>query len=207
MKKTILGTLTKILVFVFATSITSVTYAQQKELQQIVGNIICLQVDAEGNLRTLTEFTECSGTMILVGDEKSYLLQGSDEDVMKFLAEHKGQKRTVDGIIEGHERGWILASASAVSAPDDMEAKVSVEGTIVCLLPNYAEGSVMPFVAAGDCSEKESHLHVVHTKDGQVYALHGSEEAVANLQREDKSEVSLEGKVQGGQGAWILYVK
>ena len=36
-------------------------------------------------------------------------------------------------------------------------------------------------VATAPCGEKDQHLHVVHTNDGQVYALHGTEEAIKNL--------------------------
>lgn len=72
---------------------------------------------------------------------------------------------------------------------------------------NYEDGSVQPVVATSSCGEKDQHLHVVHTNDGQVYALHGTEEAIKNLENSTEREnVKLQGQVQGEQGAWILYV-
>ena len=35
-----------------------------------------------------------------------------------------------------------------------------------------------PVVATSPCGEKDQHLHVVHTNDGQVYALHGTEDSI-----------------------------
>ena len=91
---------------------------------------------------------------------------------------------------------------------DDKGATQTVGGTIVCLLPNYEDGSVQPVVATSPCGEHGQHLHVVHTSDGQVYALHGTEESIKNLEAtSDRKNVSLEGKILGEQGAWVLYVK
>ena len=90
---------------------------------------------------------------------------------------------------------------------DDKGATQSVEGTLVCLLPNYEDGTVQPIVATAPCGEKDQHLHVVHTNDGQVYALHGTEEAIQNLENStERDNVKLQGQVQGEQGAWVLYV-
>lgn len=178
------------------------SYAE--ETMDAEGSVICVEVDEEGNMQSKTEFTECSGTMIMITDDKSYALQGTKEDVSAFMAE-PAKRRTVNGVLKGHERGWVLASASAMSDTSPGE-DVEVTGTVVCLLPNYADGNVQPFVAAGDCSEKEPHSHVVKTKDGQVYAIHGSEDSIAAVQKGEKGNVSLKGKVQGSQGAWVLFV-
>lgn len=171
----------------------------------VEGSVICIEVDEEGNMQSKTEFTECSGTMIMVTDDKSYALEGTKEDVSAFMGGEKGKTRTVNGVLKGNERGWVLASAAAVNDTTPGE-DVEVTGTIVCLLPNYADGNVQPFVAAGDCSEKELHSHVIKTKDGQVYALHGSEDTIVAIQKGEKKNVSLKGKVQGSQGAWVLFV-
>jgi len=47
---------------------------------------------------------------------------------------------------------------------------------------------------------------VIKTKGGQVYALHGSEDAIVAIQKGDKKSASLKGQVQGSQGAWVLFV-
>ncbi len=165
------------------------------------GTVICVQVDESGDVQTMSEFTECTGTIVMVGSDKAAAIAAKKDD-MKGM---KGGKQTVNGEISGHTRGWILGTASALDESGAKEASVS--GTIVCLLPNYEEGSVAPVVATGPCGEKDQHLHVVTTSGGQVYALHGSEEAISKLESStDRNNVELQGKVQGDQGAWVLYV-
>lgn len=165
------------------------------------GTLICVQVDEEGNVQTMSEFTECTGTVVMVGSDKAAAVAAKKDD-MKGM---KGGKQTVNGQIAGHTRGWILGTASALDESGAKEASVS--GTLVCLLPNYEDGSVQPVVATSPCGEKDQHLHVVTTSGGQVYALHGSEEAISKLESAtDRNNVELQGKIQGDQGAWVLYV-
>ena len=162
--------------------------------------VTCVQVDQGGTLTNLTEFEGCTGTMVIVTADKSAAIIAPKAQ----SAVMKGGKQTVAGELAGHTRGYILASASAL---DDKGATETVEGTIVCLLPNYEDGSVQPVVATSPCGEHGQHLHVVKTKSGQVYALHGTEEAIKNLEAtSDRKNVSLEGKILGEQGAWVLYV-
>ena len=165
------------------------------------GTLICVQVTESGDVETMSEFTECSGTVVMVGSDKAAVVAAKKDD-MKGM---KGGKQTVNGEIAGHTRGWILGTASALNESGAKEASVS--GALVCLLPNYEDGSVQPVVATSPCGEKDQHLHVVTTSGGQVYALHGSEEAISKLEAtSDRNNVELQGKIQGDQGAWVLYV-
>jgi hypothetical protein len=85
---------------------------------------------------------------------------------------------------------------------------ITVKGTIVCLLPNYQSANFKQVVATGPCNEMEQHLHVVQTSDGQVYAIHGSEDSIKKLEAmQSRSDVELKGKIQGEQGAWVLIVE
>lgn len=167
------------------------------------GTVVCVQVDEEGNVQTLTEFTECTGTVVMVGSEKAAAVVAKKEERKPWFGV-KGAK-SVSGELSGHTRGYILASSAALGDSGVKEASVS--GTIICLLPNYEEGSVAPVVATGPCGAEDPHLHVVSTGGGQVYALHGSEEAIGRIEAmKEKKNVELQGKIQGDQGAWVLYV-
>lgn len=171
------------------------------DMAAMEGTLICVQVDEEGNVQTMTEFTECTGTVVMVGSDKAAAVAAKKDD-MKSM---KGGKQSVEGVVAGHTRGWILGTQSALDESGAKEASVS--GTIVCLLPNYEDGSVAPVVATAACGEKDQHLHVVTTSGGQVYALHGSEDAIKKLEEStDRNNVELQGKIQGDQGAWVLYV-
>ncbi|MEQ9619944.1 MAG: hypothetical protein RIG61_12330 [Deltaproteobacteria bacterium] len=168
----------------------------------VEGTIVCVEVDEEGSMQTMTEFEECKGTMLQMGaDGKMYALAGKGEEVKSMKG--AGEKQTVSGELAGNTRGWILASANALK--DDQTATVT--GTIVCLLPDYQAGTVKQVVATGPCTELEPHAHVVRTKSGQVYALSGSEDAIKKLEEmSDRNDVELQGKIQGDQGAWVLFV-
>jgi RecJ-like exonuclease len=171
-----------------------------KDAEVMEATVTCIQVDQGGTLTNLTEFDECTGTMVVVTADKSAAVV-APKSKSKAM---KGGKQTVEGELAGHTRGYILASASAL---DDKGASQTVEGTIVCLLPNYEDGTVQPVVATSPCGEHGQHLHVVKTKSGQVYALHGTEDAIKQLEAtSDRKNVSLEGKILGEQGAWVLYV-
>jgi|GEM_PF-833266 len=171
-----------------------------EDAQAMEGTITCVQADQGGQLQSLTTFEECTGTLVVVTADKSAAVVAPKAQSKAM----KGGKQTVAGELAGHTRGYILASSSAL---DDKGATQSVEGTLVCLLPNYEDGTVQPVVATAPCGEKDQHLHVVHTNDGQVYALHGTEEAIQNLENStERDNVKLQGQVQGEQGAWVLYV-
>jgi len=171
-----------------------------KDVEVMEATVTCIQVDQGGTLTSLTEFEECTGTMVVVTTDKSAAVVAPKAKSKAM----KGGKQTVAGELAGHTRGYILASASAL---DDKGASQTVEGTIVCLLPNYEDGTVQPIVATSPCGEHGQHLHVVKTKSGQVYALHGTEDAIKQLEAtSDRKNVSLEGKILGEQGAWVLYV-
>jgi len=162
--------------------------------------VTCIQVDQGGTLTNLTEFDECTGTMVVVTADKSAAVIAPKAQSKAM----KGGKQTVEGVLTGHTRGYILAASSAL---DDKGATETVEGTLVCLLPNYEDGTVQPVVATSPCGEHGQHLHVVQTASGQVYALHGSEEAIKSLEAtSDRNNVKLQGQIQGEQGAWVLYV-
>lgn len=173
------------------------------DMAAMEGTLICVQVNESGDVQTMSEFTECSGTVVMVGSDKAAAVAAKKDDHKSFFG-IKGPQ-TVEGQLEGHTRGYILASASAIG--DEGAKEASISGTIVCLLPNYEDGSVAPVVATGPCGEKDQHLHVVTTSGGQVYALHGSEDAIRKLEESsDRNNVELQGKIQGDQGAWVLYV-
>ncbi len=203
----VLGIISLSLILAFVIALAKPVFAQEGEMQSVEGTVICVEVDEKGNMVTKTDVTMCKGALFEIGaDGKAYAISGTAEQAKQMMK--TGKKQTVSGIISGHERGWILAAASAehpqAAASGD---EVKVTGTIVCLLPNYQDLSFKQVVATGPCNEIEPHAHVVRTKDGQVYALHGSEESIKKIESmSDRNEVELQGKIQGEQGAWVLFV-
>jgi hypothetical protein len=216
MNKRMVGSLLLTLVFSFAAYLSTSSVAQESatektgEMKSIEGNVYCVELDDKGQIIMKEEWTECKGSLVEAGaDGRSYVIQGTVE-AEKMIMKQTDEKKTVNGIVSGHNRGWILAATSAehpepaVTSAED----ITVKGTIVCLLPNYQAGNFKQVVAAGPCSELDQHLHVIQTSDGQVYAIHGSEEAIHRIESmSNRRDVELKGKIQGDQGAWVLFVQ
>jgi hypothetical protein len=216
MDKRMVRFLSLVLVLSFVAYLSSSTIAEEAatektdEIKSMEGTVYCVELDTSGQLIMKEEWTECKGSLVAAGaDGKSYVVTGTIEDT-KMIMKQPDKKKTVSGIISGHNRGWILAAASAehpkpaVTSTED----ISIKGTIVCLLPNYQASNFKQVVASGPCTELDQHLHLVHTSDGQVYAIHGSEEAIHKIESmSNRNDVELQGKIQGDQGAWVLFVQ
>ena len=88
---------------------------------------------------------------------------------------------------------------------------VTVRGNVICLLPDHSKGNVKPFIATKPCNGHEPHAHVLldtRSKVGNVYAVQGSPEAVERLEKGNKKDIEVKGKVSGSQQTgWILTVE
>lgn len=106
---------------------------------------------------------------------------------------------------------FVVCSFSLIAnAEEDVHKDDIVTGNIICLLPNQAEGTVKPVVATGPCNGLGPHAHVVldtRSKEGNVYAVMGSPEAIDRLQKSStRKDVPVKGKIGGDQSAWIITV-
>jgi IMP dehydrogenase/GMP reductase len=76
------------------------------------------------------------------------------------------------------------------------------------LIPDYGTGSVKPIIGNGPCDKSPSHTYVLMTKDGKIYAMMGSEEAMHKVEMmSERKNVKIRGKVEGNQMDWILFVE
>ena len=218
MKKGIMYFMLLMFAFIFSISLSNMGMAQEggmegmeghegmKKMESVQGKVYCVEEDAQGNLTMKPDVAMCKGSLIAIGkDGKAYAIKGTAEEA-SMIMKQPGETKTVNGVLEGNTRGWVLASASAVQAQPAEETAVT--GTIVCLLPNYQSLDFKQVVSTGPCSEAEPHLHVIKTKSGQVYALEGSEESIHKIESmSQRDDVKLQGQIQGEQGAWVIFVK
>ena len=104
----------------------------------------------------------------------------------------------------------VLSFSLTASAEEDVHQDDIMVGNVICLLPNYAEGTVKPVIASGPCNGLDAHAHVIldtRTKVGNVYAVTGSPEAIERLTKTSaRKNVEVNGKVGGNQDAWIITV-
>ncbi|MGB7292830.1 MAG: hypothetical protein WBD99_11715 [Thermodesulfobacteriota bacterium] len=207
MKKWIIPCLATMLIISFVISLANSSLGAEEEIHGIVGDFVCVEVDKEGNIKTIEEFSVCNGLLVFVGkDGKIYSVHGSEKEIENLAKNH--EKKKVSGRVEGHQRAWRLYASSLEPKETQKSEERTITGTIVCLIPDYKSGNVKPVVASGPCNELEPHAHVIYTREGQIYALHGSEEAIVNIEKSPvRKNVSLKGKVQGNQNAWILFVE
>ena len=103
-----------------------------------------------------------------------------------------------------------LSFSLSASAEAEVHDEDIIVGNVICLLPNVADGTVKPVIASGPCNGHGEHAHVVldtRTKEGNVYAVTGSEDAIERLEKTPaRKNVEVKGKIGGNQDAWIITV-
>jgi len=105
----------------------------------------------------------------------------------------------------------ILGIAFSISLSDFShsadEGTTTLQGNVVCLIPDYESGTVKPVTATGPCSGLPPHQHVFVTNNA-VYSLQGLQDGLMKIQQSpNRTDIKIAGKVQGSeQTAWVLFV-
>ena len=83
---------------------------------------------------------------------------------------------------------------------------MEVEGTVICLIPDYQKGTVNP-VVGGPCNGMPAHSHLLLGKDNKVYILQGLESSLMAIQKNpNHTDVKIMGQVEQTPGGWVLHV-
>ncbi len=102
---------------------------------------------------------------------------------------------------------FVFALAVSSSFGSEKAQEVTVEGNVICLIPDYEKGTVNPVIANEPCSGEAPHSHILVGKDGKVYNLQGLQEGLMKIQAApNHTGVKIAGKVEQTPGGWILYV-
>lgn len=103
-----------------------------------------------------------------------------------------------------------LIGTNINSIAEEVHEDDIIYGNVICLIPDMEKGTVEPVVANKNCNSPKNHAHVIldtRSKEGNVYAVNGSNEAVQRLQaRTQKKDVAVKGSISGDQKAWIITV-
>lgn len=96
---------------------------------------------------------------------------------------------------------------SGTSFADEKDDHSTINGNVVCLLPDYEKGTVNAVIATKPCDGYPPHHHVVVT-DTAVYSLQGLQDGLMKIeQTSNRKNVAIMGKVKGSeQTGWILFV-
>jgi hypothetical protein len=101
----------------------------------------------------------------------------------------------------------ILSSASLAGSGFAKDETVTVEGNVICLIPDYQKGTVNPVIATGPCKNQPPHPHMLITKGGEVYYLQGLQEGLMKVQMNPvHTDVKITGRAEQTPGGWVLYV-
>jgi len=94
---------------------------------------------------------------------------------------------------------------STVSYAD--KGTTTIQGNVICLIPDYASGTVKPVIATHPCDGEPTHQHLVVT-DNTVYSLQGLQDGLKKIERNpNRTNVKIAGNVQGSeQTGWVLFV-
>jgi len=204
-------TIISIVTFLSVLTLTSYSFGEETELMK--GNILCL-VFEKGKIKALEDFDYCKGLLIFVGmDRKIYTLAGNEDDLQKIAKSPKKMMgyRTplkIKGSPEGNERAWVLYTPTLESDDLDINVERMITGTVVCLIPNYLKGNAKLVISTAPCDNKDPHLHVIYTDDGQIYALQGTKDTVINIEKNpNRRNVTLKGRIEGNASGLIFIVE
>ncbi len=100
---------------------------------------------------------------------------------------------------------FVLFAGTASYA--DEEATTTIQGNVICLIPDYAKGTVKPVIATHACDTLPPHQHLLVSGD-KVYVLQGLQDGLMKIeQNPNRVNVKIAGKVQGNeQTGWVLFV-
>ena len=85
MNKITLSTLYLLTVFTFLILSTTFGFTEQDKTQAIKGNIVCVELDKERNIKTLEDYNRCSGLLVVIGiDGRSYTISGNRHELQKI---------------------------------------------------------------------------------------------------------------------------
>ncbi len=101
---------------------------------------------------------------------------------------------------------FVFSLVNASLAGD--KTTVTIEGNVVCLLPDYEKGTVNPVIATGPCTNDPPHEHILVSKDNKVYYLQGLQEGLMKVAlNPNHTDVKITGQAEQTAGGWILYVE
>jgi len=79
-KATLTSLLSLMLGFFIVISLSTTSFAKKEELQEIEGNILCVDRDSDGNIIIDEKHTECNGVSVVVSSNGNIVCVDRDND-------------------------------------------------------------------------------------------------------------------------------
>jgi len=206
MKKATLASLLSLMLGFFIVIFLSTTsFAEREELQQIEGNMLCVDRDNDGNIIVDEKYTECNGVLVVVSSNGNiYTLTGSKEDIKKQHRNIKDNNK-ISGQVYGNQRAWLLDVSRSDSGELEKSESKTIKGDIYCLLPNPFKLSAKAILSSDSCNGLPPHSHVISTREGELYSVVGPEKKIVEIEKNPKNDLLLKGKIRFNEGRLVIY--
>src|SRR3990167_7168702 len=101
------------------------SFASDKELQTIEGQIFCVEQDDEGKVNSLVQYANCKGVLLVIDKNgKPYTLSGPKQEIQK-LANNPQRIKRITGNVSGNNRAWLFSMFSLEPLkPQETEKKI-----------------------------------------------------------------------------------
>jgi len=184
------------------------SFASDKELQTIEGQIFCVEQDDEGKVNSIVQYANCKGVLLVIDKNgKPYTLSGPKQEIQR-LANNPQRIKQITGNVSGNNRAWLFSISSLEPLVPHETEKKTIEGDIVCLIATPDREKVLAVISTEPCSELEPHAHVIRTPEGTIYSIHGPEEKIIEIERgPNRKNVTLSGTVKKTDSSSILIIE
>lgn len=184
------------------------SFASDKELQTVEGQIFCIEQDDEGKVNSLVQYANCKGVLLVIDKNgKPYTLSGPKQEIQGLANDPERIKR-ITGNVSGNNRAWLFSISSLEPLKPQKTEEMTIKGDIVCLISTPDREKVLAVISTEPCSELEPHAHVIRTPEGTIYSIHGPKEKIIEIEKSpNRKNVTLSGTVKNTDSGSILIIE
>jgi len=171
----------------------------------ITGSIVCVENNRFGKVNTIYKYNSCDGVLIVLGkDGKIYALSGPDQEI-KEIEQSPEKIKKLKGYITGNKRSWIFNISTLKPIKEEVISRQQIMGDLYCLLPDSENKNIKAIISNNSCNEHEPHAHVISTKNGEIYTIHGDKSKISELEKiVDRTDVVLKGEINKKNSELVL---
>jgi hypothetical protein len=171
----------------------------------IKGSIVCVENNRFGKVNTIYKYNRCGGVLIVLGNNsRIYALSGPDKQI-KEIEQSPEKIKKLKGQISGNERAWIFNTSTLKPIIEEAVFQQEIKGDLYCLLPDSENKNIKAIVSNVSCDTHEPHAHVVSTKEGEIYTIHGEKSKISALEKTtDRKDIVLKGGLKKKSSKLIL---
>ena len=171
----------------------------------ITGSIVCVENNRFGKVNTMYKYNSCDGVLIVLGkDGKIYALSGPDQQI-KEIERNPDKIKKLKGQIRGNERSWIFNTSTLKPIIEETVFQQEIKGDLYCLISDSENKNIKAIISNESCNTHEPHAHVISTKNGEIYTIHGDKSKIYELEKTvNRTDVVLKGDLKKKSSELVL---